>query len=288
MGIVAAYALPHPPLIIPAVGRGDERAIQDTVDACRLVAREIVALAPDLLVVTSPHAPCFGDAFHVATDERLHGDMARFRAPQERIDATCDVAFAGDVLQRLNAAGIFAVGSDRYRDDMDHATYVALHFIREAFCEAGGQHDLPCPIVRIGLSGLSYETHRQVGRIIARAVDEGGKRVVFVGSGDLSHKLKPEGPYGFAPEGPLFDEKIGEIFASGELEGLFEFDPAFADAAAECGLRSFQIMAGAIEGLGFASELLSLEGPFGVGYGVAAFRMGQNSSEEFCPIRGRQ
>ena len=91
----------------------------------------------------------------------------------------------------------------------------------------------------------------------------------FIASGDLSHKLLPEGPYGFAPEGPVFDERIGEIFASGDLGGLFEFDEAFCDRAAECGLRSFQIMAGAIDGLGFQSRLLSNEGPFGVGYGVA-------------------
>ena len=34
-------------------------------------------------------------------------------------------------------------------------------------------------------------------------------------------------------------------------------------------------MAGAIEGAGFASELLSCEGPFGVGYAVAAFERGE-------------
>ena len=272
MSIVAAYAVPHPPLIIPAVGRGDERAIQDTIDAFTQVAREIVELKPDLLVITSPHAPCFRDAFHVTTDVRLYGDMSRFRAFHEKMEADVDVEFSRDLAQRMNAAGVFTVDSEQYRDAMDHATYVALYFVREAYREAGVSPTLPCPIARIGLSGFSYETHRQVGRIIAQAVEEGGKRIVFIGSGDLSHKLTPEGPYGFAPEGPVFDKQIGEIFASGELDRLFEFDPAFADAAAECGLRSFQMMAGAIEGLGFSSELLSLEGPFGVGYGVAAFR----------------
>ena len=275
MSILAAYAVPHPPLIIPAVGRGDEQGIQDTVNAFQRVAREIVALKPDVLIVTSPHAPCFADAFHVTTDVRLKGDMARFRAPQERLSAKCDVELAQTVVERLNSSGVLAVGSDRWHDDMDHATYVGLYFIREAYREAGGQGDLPCPIVRIGLSGLSFETHRHAGHIIREVVEAGGKRAVFVGSGDLSHKLLAEGPYGFAPEGPVFDARIGEIFSSGDLEGLFEFDPAFADAAAECGLRSFQIMAGAIEGLGFESELLSLEGPFGVGYGVAAMRSAQ-------------
>lgn len=272
MGILAAYAVPHPPLIIPAVGRGDERAIQDTVDAFTQVAREIVELGPELLIVTSPHAPCFRDAFHVTTDAHLYGDMSRFRAFHEKLQADVDVEFSRDLVQRLNDAGIYAIGSEQYRDAMDHATYVALYFLREAYREAGASPTLPCPIARVGLSGFSYETHRQVGRIIAQAVEASGKRAVFIGSGDLSHKLTPEGPYGFVPEGPEFDAQIGEIFSSGELERLFEFDPEFADTAAECGLRSFQMMAAAIDGLSFASELLSLEGPFGVGYGVAAFR----------------
>jgi len=48
-------------------------------------------------------------------------------------------------------------------------------------------------------------------------------------------------------------------------------DPDLAEAAAECGLRSFWIMAGALDKKAVKPELLSYEGPFGVGYGVAAF-----------------
>ena len=104
--------------------------------------------------------------------------------------------------------------------------------------------------------------------------------MAFIASGDLSHKLLAEGPYGFAPEGPVFDEQIGELFSSGNLDGLFEFDEAFCDAAAECGLRSFQIMAGALDGLHCESELLSNEGPFGVGYAVAILEVGKEESAE--------
>ncbi len=98
---------------------------------------------------------------------------------------------------------------------------------------------------------------------------------MLVASGDVSHKLKEDGPYGFAPEGPEFDRIVTELFAHGDLEGLFGLDAALCDGAAECGLRSFQIMAGALEATGepFASELLSYEGPFGVGYAVAAFEI---------------
>ena len=271
MGIVGAIAVPHPPLIVPAVGRGEERRIQDTIDAYRQATEELLALQPECLVITSPHAPLFRDAFHVTTDATLKGSMASFRAPQEKLSARCDTELAATIVREANAEGIMAIGSEYYRDDMDHATYVPLYFVREAYRKANPQaaEDVPCPIVRIGLSGFPWETHRAFGQAIARAIEATGRRVGFIASGDLSHKLLAEGPYGFAPEGPVFDEKIGEIFESGQLDGLFEMDEDFVEAAAECGLRSFQIMAGAIGGQRMRIRMLSNEGPFGVGYGVA-------------------
>ena len=104
------------------------------------------------------------------------------------------------------------------------------------------------------------------------------RNAVFIASGDLSHKLKENGPYGFAKEGPLFDKEIVDIMEKGELNRLMEFAPGFCEKAAECGLSSFIIMAGALEGIVFDSRLLSYEGPFGVGYGVA----------EFIPIKEEQ
>jgi len=271
MGIVGAIAVPHPPLIVPAVGRGDERRIQDTIDAYRKATEALLALEPECLVVTSPHAPLFRDAFHVTTDPELKGSMSQFRAPREKLSTRCDTELAAAIVQEANEAGILAIGSEYYRDDMDHATYVPLYFVREAYRRSNprGASDLPCPIVRIGLSGFSPQVHREFGSAIARAVAKTGRRVGFIASGDLSHKLLAEGPYGFAPEGPVFDAKIGEIFDSGELDGLFQMDENFIEAAAECGLRSFQIMAGAIDGLDLQIRMLSNEGPFGVGYGVA-------------------
>lgn len=275
MGIVSAVVVPHPPLIVPAVGRGQEARIQATIDAYGRAAQAVVDAQPDCLIVTSPHAPMFRDVFHVTTDSQLEGSMARFNAPHERMTATCDIELAREILKHAQDAGIPAIGSDLYRDDMDHGTYVPLYFVREAVrkfgldasdIEAGA---LSIPIVRIGLSGLSPKMHRALGKVILDAVEALGRRAAFVASGDLSHKLLPEGPYGFAPEGPVFDQRIGEVFESGDLDGLFDFDEEFCEAAAECGLRSFQIMAGALEEADLDVQLLSNEGPFGVGYAVA-------------------
>ena len=49
------------------------------------------------------------------------------------------------------------------------------------------------------------------------------------------------------------------------------FEESFTEAAAECGLRSFIEMAGALDGQAVKSDFLSYEGPFGVGYAVCAY-----------------
>ncbi len=73
-----------------------------------------------------------------------------------------------------------------------------------------------------------------------------------------------------------------DVFARGALQELFALDPVMCESAAECGLRSFEIMAGALEGLPFTPQLLSYEGPFGVGYAIAAFEVeaGPSTTEE--------
>jgi len=129
---------------------------------------------------------------------------------------------------------------------------------------------------------LSPLVHYQFGKCINETINQMSKRYVIIASGDLSHKLKKDGPYGLSEEGPIFDHEVTQAIAKGDFLRFLTFDEAFCDAAAECGLRSFIIMAGALDGLAVKPELLSYEGPFGVGYAVAAFEiLGEDSSRHF-------
>lgn len=264
MSLAAAFAVPHPPLIIPAVGNGREQGIQNTIDAYREVGSRIAELAPDVVVISSPHATLYRDYFHISPGTRARGSFAAFGAPQAAYEVAYDNELVDAIVRVCEEEGISA-GTDYERDPaLDHATMIPVHFMREAHVEA--------PIVRVGLSGMNAGEHLRLGRAIARAAKALGRRFVFIASGDLSHKLLADGPYGFAAEGPEFDRRICADFAKGDLLDILAIDPGFAERAAECGLRSFQIMAGVLEGAApFDSELLSYEGPFGVGYGIAAF-----------------
>lgn len=276
MGLLAAYAVPHPPLIVPAVGAGQEARIADTIVAYEEVARRVAEHAPDVVVIASPHAPLYRDGFFIADAPTEEGSLAAFGHPDERIAIHTDLAFAQAVTDRLKRRSIPTAGAPSRHEEIDHATYVPLHFLSRHI-------DLSSvAVVRIGLSALSDSDHEFLGLSITRAAEDLGRRAVLIASGDLSHKLTEDGPYGFDAAGPAFDRAVTDLFAHGQLRALGRLDAELCESAAECGLRSFEIMAGALEGLPFTPELLSYEGPFGVGYAVAAFEVecGPASTEE--------
>lgn len=263
MPMLGAVLTPHPPVLLPEVGRGREREIAATGRAMAQASEEVARWAPDVLIVSSPHTILYGDYFHISPGSDAAGSMAAFGAPQVRLEVAYDDPLRREIIRRAKQAGLQAGTLGQRDPDLDHGVLIPLYFLRKA--------GVRCPIVRIGLSGFSALDHYRLGQCVAEAADALGRRAVFVASGDLSHKLKADGPYGFAPEGPVFDEAVTNTMASGNFLEFLTMDPSLCERAAECGLRSFQIMAGALDGLAVRPRLLSHEGTFGVGYGVALF-----------------
>ena len=267
MAILAAFMVPHPPMIVPAVGRGSEKQIQKTIDAYEQVADEIAALAPETIIITSPHTVMYADYFHISPGRGAKGDFGRFRAAQVCFDEEYDRELVNELAGIARGQG-FPAGVMGERDKrLDHGTMVPLYFIRRKFTGA--------KIVRIGLSGLPLSEHYRFGQMIREAVDKLGRKAVFVASGDLSHKLQDYGPYGFAEEGPQYDARIMDVCSRAAFGELFDFDETFCDRAAECGHRSFVIMAGAFDGLAVKATQLSHEDVTGVGYGICTFYPGE-------------
>ena len=273
MSILAAFAVPHPPLIVPGVGHGREKGISATITAYREVARRIADLAPETIVISSPHATMYLDYLHLSGGAGAQGSFARFGDPADGSRVAYDEEFVG-ALCRAAASCNLPAGTDGEREPaLDWGVLVPLHFVQEEYAarKAAGA-DLPAyRVVRMGLSGLSPRDHYRLGELVQQVAGALGRRTVYVASGDLSHKLAESGPYGYAPEGPVFDDYVCRAFEAGDFLALLTADPGMCERAAECGLRSFQIMAGALDRTPVRPELLSHEGPFGVGYGVAAF-----------------
>jgi AmmeMemoRadiSam system protein A/AmmeMemoRadiSam system protein B len=274
MSILAAFMVPHPPMIIPAVGRGSEKQVQETIDAYERVGQMIADLKPETIIITSPHTIMYSDYFHISPGRKAKGSFSNFGAPQVRFEESYDEALA-DQICAIASQQDFPAGFLGERDrNLDHGTMVPLWFIRKHY--DGGK------IIRVGLSGFPLTMHYQLGQMIAEAAEQLDRRVVFVASGDLSHKLQTYGPYGFAAEGPVYDDRIMDVCSRGAFGELFDFDETFCDKAAECGHRSFVIMAGTMDGRSVKAEQYSHQDVTGVGYGVCSFYAGeQDESRHF-------
>ncbi len=272
--------VPHPPIILPEVGRGEEKKIQKTTDAYLRVAEEVAALRPETIVISSPHSVSYADYFHISPGSSAEGDMGGFRAPQVSFREKYDE----DFVERLSAIAHveeFAAGTlgQRAQDvPLDHGTMIPLYFIRKKYSDF--------KLVRIGLSGMSLEEHYKMGMMIKEASEALDRRVVYIASGDLAHKMKEDGPYGFAPEAPEYDERIMHVMGSGNFAELFDFDEGFLNACAECGHRSFVMMAGAFDGQKVKTQALSHEATFGVGYGICTcYPLGADEGRRLLLLR---
>ncbi|MBR3241956.1 MAG: AmmeMemoRadiSam system protein A [Parasporobacterium sp.] len=261
--ILAGFAVPHPPMIVPAVGRGSEEQVKETTLAYEQAAKEIAQMEPETILITSPHAVMYADYFSISSGKGARGSFASFRAAQVSFAETYDQELVDEICMLADAEDFPAGTLGQTQKELDHGTMVPLWFVRNLYQKG--------KIVRIGLSGLPLTDHYRLGKIIKEATDRLNRRVVWIASGDLSHKLQDYGPYGFSPEGPAYDKKIMDVLGRAAFGELFDFSEEFCNKAAECGHRSFVIMAGAFDGMKVKATALSHQDITGVGYGICTF-----------------
>ena len=265
MAVKGAVMVPHPPVIIPEIGHGEEQKIRETSDSYRKAAAKIAGWKPETVVVISPHSMMYADYFHISPGTGAQGDFGQFRASQVKFQVDYDTEFVKVLAREAEARDIPAGTLGEREKRLDHGTMVPLYFL--------DRYMQDYRLVRVGLSGLPFTVHYELGECIRKTAELLDRDVVIIGSGDLSHKLKEDGPYGFQKEGPEYDERIMDVMGRGAFGELFDFSEDFCDNAAECGHRSFTIMAGALDGLKVKTERLSHQGTFGVGYGICIYEV---------------
>lgn len=266
--IVGAVMVPHPPLAVHEIGRGEETKIQDTLDAYRKAAEFIASKKPDTIILASPHALMYRDYFNVSDGSRASGSFAHFGAGNVKISCAYDRQFTYELTNLLEEKD-FPGGIEYDREpDLtdDHGAMVPLYFLQQVYTDF--------KVVRVGLSGLPLSRHYEMGMYLRQMSDTLHRRAVFIASGDLAHCQKEDGPYGYREQGPEYDRRIMADMGSGDFGRLLAYDPVFCSTAMECGHRSFVMMAGALDRTAVLPKVLSHENTFGVGYGVILFECG--------------
>ncbi len=262
MKILGTFMVPHPPLIVEEIGKDRVEDIKSTLNSYMQIAKEIGELKPDTIIISSPHAPFFKDYFYLPNEEKAVGSFARFGASNVRFNQEYDVDLIKEI-EEISKERNFPCGRVDSNYNLDHGTMVPLYFINKYLNNY--------KLVVVGLSDISLEKNYEMGKIIFDAVNNLDRNVVYVASGDLSHKLQEYGPYGFAKEGPLYDEKIMDVMSHARFDELLKFDLDLLDKAAECGHRSFIMMSGFLNNLKVTPKFYSHEDVTGVGYGICSY-----------------
>lgn len=261
--LVFAGISPHPPILIPSIGKGNLKKINKTKLALEKMEEDLYTSHPDIILIISPHGSYFSDAFTMNSAPEFSIDLKEFGDLATKMTFKGDMDLTYHIRDATKHEYVPAVMISE--PVIDHGSAVPLYYL--------ARHLPNVKLLQIGFCELDNKTHFNFGRMIKEEVTKTNKRVAVIASGDLSHALTTNAPAGFNPRGKEFDEKIRELFMSKNLTGLSQIDESLIEAAAQCGYRSFLILAGILHGIGYEYRELSYEAPFGVGYLTAEFEL---------------
>ena len=267
--LVFSGIAPHPPIMVPEVGRESIAQVVDSIEAMAELTRRIIESGAESVILISPHAPLEVDAFVTHAGPEVFGDFSHFEAPDAFFTLDVDRALL-TAIREAAAAGGYEM-SDLAEETLDHGTAVPLYFLLR-----NGWHG---KVVTLGYSFLSNDDHLRFGSCIRKAIDRVGRRVAFIASGDLSHRLKPRAPAGYNPDAHVFDDEVVNALRANEPQKIAGIDHNVRKLAGECGFRSMLVAIGASAELPLSCEVLSYEAPFGVGYLVAQITNQASESE---------
>lgn len=252
MGEVAGVFLTaHTPRFctLPAAfeGKVAHEAFRPVRDALVVQGERLRATRPDVVLVNSCHLI---STFPTVVDgtPRHRGVLTAQEAPElihgVAYDYPGDYPLAAALVDRGKAGGQPCVLANDVHYPLDYGTVMPM------VCYLDPAQRLPMVPISVCLHADLDESHAW-GRHVAALAREGGKRVAFVASGSLSHKLVRGPERGPRPEDEELDRRLIRLLLDGEYDKAWQWLPAYAEAAdPEMGGRHLAMLLGVLLGSG--------------------------------------
>jgi len=258
MSIVYGAIMPHPPILVPQIGKERLKEAVKSKKALEEIARRCKGLDLETIVIITPHGAVGQASVPVYTGHVFEGNFGQFGNSRLAYSFKGDPQFGLAIVKATNLASACS------ETLLDHGALVPLSYIQAA--------GITKPVLPLAIGFLPLATLFEFGRSLAQTADRLGRKVLFIASADMSHRLTADAPAGYSPRGKEFDDRLVELVKKYDVQGILDFDPALAEAAGQDALWSIAVLLGALDGKKVGHEVLSYEGPFGVGYMIAAFQ----------------
>lgn len=260
--IVFSAIVPHAPFLLPSVGKTATERLSATKNALELVEERLVLSKPDTLVIISPHAPRYPDAWSANMAPRFTAHMQEFGDHETAVPARVNYLLLDRIHRAMREEAIpFTLRSS---ESLDYGYTVPLACLAAT---------LPNPsLIPLAPNEGSLEAQIAFGTSLYRILQREDARIAVIASADLSHLKTPDGTQE-QPDAIIYDTQIREAVKRKQPDLLLKAAAALPNDSHPCGERPIAILLGLLSELNTTSEELCYEAPFGVGYLTVAFRI---------------
>lgn len=259
--IVLSAIVPHSPLLIPSIGKEHTAKLEQTLKSFETIQQALYVAKPDTIVIISPHAQLYPDAFSGNIAPTYKGSVKAFGDHEPLFEAKADFLLMDHIHREMRSSKTpFTLSSN---EELDYGISIPFSLLTE--------HLPNTKLAPLATSQLSIEQHIQFGRDLMNVLRNETHRIALIASADLSHHTNSLSPKGLKPEGAWFNDAIRQCALTRDLPAFTSLDTAKCELAGQCGQRPIAILMGALEGANVKAKELSYEAPFGVGYSVMMF-----------------
>ena len=254
-----AALVPHPPILLPQIGRGRECQAAATLDAYAHLRDRLRNSGARRILLIATHGIVTLHRFHLLAGP-LQTSLASFNAPGISLDLPTDQPFADLLLEVARERGI-PLSPTTFWEESDHSACVPLTLL--------DAQSLQLPLAVVGISFLPAAAHLELGRAIAEAIRRSGIPTAVIASGDGAHTLSETSPSGFHPEARAFQDQFEDALARLDAQALLDFDEHLRQAVDESVVSPASVLLGIAESSPACAKILSAEAPWGVAYTAA-------------------
>lgn len=261
MSLIFNAFVPHPPIIIPSVGKKNTDQVKTTIAALAELEGDLYVSQPDVIFIISPHSLITPEAFSINLANEFKSNLSEFNATEKEMTFKCDIELISEIKEHADQLEIPV--NIINQPILDHGVCVPLYYLT--------QHLPKIKIVPISYSMLNLDKHMGFGLLLKKISSLSNKRIAIIASGDLSHRLTKDAPAGYSPDGETFDRLLLDLLEKNKFKEIPKINLQLIEEAGECGFRSLMILLGALSEINCCFKKLSYEKPFGVGYLVGEF-----------------
>lgn len=259
--LVFSAIVPHSPLLLPSVGKEHREQLAQTLEGYREVEEGLYASRPDTLLLISPHAPLYPDAFSANMSDRFIGTVKEFGDHGTTIQAQADFLLLDHVHRSMRDNDIpFTLTSNT---EIDYGYTIPLCLLTT--------HLKQWKLAPFSVSGLDADAHVKFGQTLKHVIHEETRRIAIIASVDLSHHINAKSPQGERPEGATFENAVKEAIQLNSPKPLQLLTTNVLEAAGQCAYKPLLMLLGLQQNVQVTPHIYSYEAPFGVGYLTAQF-----------------